>query len=414
MQVGTDQPSRFATERTGSMLRHASSDALLLGAALLQALVLAASFLWLAPSGPAGAVLTLTLFAVSICWCSNTVAHIHLHKPLFAARGYNRALSLALGVLIGVPQSVWRARHLWHHAGEPSDRRPKLLRVQSVLEALPIVALWSALLALAPSVFWFVYLPGLALGMALCQLQGQMEHAHPEQGPQGVSHYGRLHNLLWFNDGYHAEHHRWPGEHWSRLPERRLQPSGAVSQWPPLLRALERAPGSGEPWHAVILGWLERLALRSKRLQRFMLDTHEAAFRRLLPAAMPVERIAIIGGGLFPRTLLVLARLFPGSSIVVIDSSARNVAIASRYLAAEARGLQRVSFVTEAFSAERHSGFDLLVAPLAFVGDRSELSRAEPRLGLITHDWIWRAPGRRSAVISWFLCKRLNLFWEGA
>ena len=34
-----------------------------------------------------------------------------------------------------------------------------------------------------------------------------------------VSCYGRPYNLLWFNNGYHQEHHFRPQVHWTRVPE---------------------------------------------------------------------------------------------------------------------------------------------------------------------------------------------------
>ena len=34
-----------------------------------------------------------------------------------------------------------------------------------------------------------------------------------------VSSYGRLYNLIWFNNGYHQEHHFRPQVHWTRVPE---------------------------------------------------------------------------------------------------------------------------------------------------------------------------------------------------
>jgi fatty acid desaturase len=35
----------------------------------------------------------------------------------------------------------------------------------------------------------------------------------------GVSSYHRLYNWLWFNNGYHAEHHYRPRAHWTRMKQ---------------------------------------------------------------------------------------------------------------------------------------------------------------------------------------------------
>src|SRR5438552_2279352 len=85
------------------------------------------------------------------------------------------------------------------------------------------------------------FLPGLAL-LPLCWLQGHFEHA------RGVtSHYGRLYNLLFFNDGYHVEHHHRPAVHWHNLPQQTML-DPRPSHWPAVLR-----------WIEEILSVLERL-----------------------------------------------------------------------------------------------------------------------------------------------------------
>src|SRR5204862_3217114 len=123
-----------------------------------------------------------------------------------------------------------------------------------------------------------------------------------------------LYNLLFFNDGYHVEHHAHPSEHWTRLPSH-ADPEARASRWPAVLRWLE----------AFSLDTLERLVLRSHLLQRFVLARHERAFRILLAEKSEIRRVAIVGGGLFPRTLLVLQQLLPDTPLVVIDANADNL-----------------------------------------------------------------------------------------
>ena len=38
-----------------------------------------------------------------------------------------------------------------------------------------------------------------------------------------VSAYGKLYNFVWFNNGYHQEHHFRPGTHWMDLPKVRKE-----------------------------------------------------------------------------------------------------------------------------------------------------------------------------------------------
>lgn len=72
----------------------------------------------------------------------------------------------------------------------------------------------------------FAYVPAVFLGLALVNVQNYYRHfgAEPDDRyANSVSHYGRLYNLLTFNDGYHQEHHLRPPTHWSRLPDVRTR-----------------------------------------------------------------------------------------------------------------------------------------------------------------------------------------------
>jgi hypothetical protein len=235
-----------------------------------------------------------------------------------------------------------------------------------------------------------------------------MEHALCDRPERGISHYGRLHNWLWFNDGYHAEHHRWPGLHWTRLPGRRARLVAPESQFAPALRWIERLAKPLNRAQGAALGWLERLPFRFVAIRRFMIETHQSAFRAVLKQ-LPAEprTIGIVGGGLFPRTLLVLRQLLPEARLTVIDSSAANVARARAFLTQIGFAHAQVEFRIELFDPCAHDSFDLLVVPLGFVGDRRASLTA--RGFVATHDWIWRRADGGGAVISWLLLKRLNL-----
>ncbi|MFI5179685.1 MAG: fatty acid desaturase, partial [Vicinamibacterales bacterium] len=223
---------------------------------------------------------SIPVIALGLWWNANTIAHNFIHRPFFRSRAANRGYSAWLTLILGVPQAVWRARHLAHHAGAPG--RPRFDR-DVVVDTVLVVSLWATIVAIAPTWFVTVYLPGWVLGLALCQVHGHYEHARGT-----TSHYGRLYNLLFFNDGYHVEHHARPARHWAELAdERRADVRG--SRWPPILRWLE--PFS--------LQSLERLVLRSPALQRYVLSTHERALRRLQPALGDVRRVLVVGGGLF-------------------------------------------------------------------------------------------------------------------
>jgi hypothetical protein len=325
------------------------------------------------------------LVAAGVWWTSNTIAHNFIHRPFFRARAANGAFALYLSVLLGVPQSVWRQRHLAHHAGRPARVR---WTAELLVQSGAVFALWTSLAIAAPVFFATAYLPGYVVGLLLCAVHGHYEHA---QGT--TSHYGRLYNLLLFNDGYHVEHHARPGVHWRDLPEYR-EAAARESRWPAPLRFLERCG----------LDALERVVLRSRLLQRAVVAVHARALASVVAAVPgPVRSIGIVGGGLFPRSAIVLNRLCPRARIVVIDASRANLERARRCL-----GETAIEFRHARYSAGDPAGFDLMVIPLAYIGDRRAVYEHPPASAVIVHDWIWRRRGT-SRIVALPLLKRVNL-----
>ena len=95
------------------MLRHGRADRWPVGLALALGIVSLAVLL----AGIAGALpswLIAIWVAASLWWCSNTISHSHIHTPFFIRQRHNRGFALYLTGLLGLPQSIWRARHLWH------------------------------------------------------------------------------------------------------------------------------------------------------------------------------------------------------------------------------------------------------------------------------------------------------------
>src|ERR1700682_982211 len=323
------------------------------------------------------------VIALGLWWNSNTISHNFIHRPFFRRRWANLLFGAYLSVLLGIPQTLWRDRHLAHHAGVHRGLR---FSGELALQTALVLSLWTALAARAPAFFASVYLPGYIAGLGLCALHGYYEHARG-----ATSHYGRLYNLLFFNDGYHAEHHAKPGLHWTRLPEG-SQPADRTSVWPAPLRWME----------AFSLEAIERLVLRSSTLQRFVLRTHARAFREYVSALPIVERIGIVGGGLFPRTALILEELLPSARITIIDANRANLDIARALL-----GAGSIEFVHASYPEPYSVGYDLLVIPLSFNGDREAIYARPPAPVVIVHDWIWRKRGN-SRIVSIALLKRIN------
>jgi hypothetical protein len=351
-------------------LRHSRNDAYLIGLSIVHALVLVT-----VPSVP--------LIAAGMWWNSNSVSHHFLHLPFFTSRMTNRIYSLYLTVLLGIPQSVWRNRHLAHHRGSIAgvSCTPAIIG-----EVAVVLLLWLVLARTTPEFFWTIYIPGYVLGLGLCYLHGYFEH---DGGT--ISTYGTLYNFAFFNDGYHVEHHEHPSEHWTRMPQL-VAANAKTSGWPAAFRWLD----------CINLELLERVALRSRIIQSILLKTHRRALRGLLPHAGDVRTAAIVGGGMYPRTALLLRELLPDATIRIVDRNQAHLEIASRFLDST------IEFEHSWYNPRQGDLVDLLVIPLSFQGRRESIYRNPPSRAVLVHDWIWAKHGR-STIVSWFLLKRLNL-----
>lgn len=364
---GADRGARGGARRIGGW------DALMAALAAIHGALLIAM-----PAAP--------VIALGVWWNSNTIAHNFIHRPFFGGRAANRLFAAYLSLVLGIPQALWRDRHLAHHAGTAPRLR---LTADLVWQTALVLALWAALLARSPRFFLAAYLPGYLAGLGLCRLHGYYEHSGG-----ATSHYSALYNLLCFNDGYHAEHHARPAMHWSRLPQvnKVSGPARRASPWPAPLRWME----------AFDLTGLERLVLRWPLLRRFVLRVHTRALRELC-SQVQARRVAIVGGGLYPRTALILGELLPGARITIIDESPGNLEQARATLSGAG-----VEFVQARYAATDACDCDLLVIPLAFSGDRTAIYAHPPAPWVLVHDWIWRRRGA-SRIVSLLLLKRINL-----
>ncbi|MGH6909048.1 MAG: fatty acid desaturase family protein [Phenylobacterium sp.] len=206
------------------------------------------------------------VFAYAASWNINSVAHNFIHTPYFRWRPLNDAFSLLESLALFTPQRFYAWVHLRHHEGnsdrpDPGGETRDWLSIYRHGQGGEPEAVWSyvakgvfrddagdiyrALQAKRPRDAVFgrieigaiaVYLLALALvdwravlflvpfyfvGEALSQLNGYYEHyrGNPDEPMAwGVSTYAPLYNLVWFNNGHHAEHHYRPAVHWSRLP----------------------------------------------------------------------------------------------------------------------------------------------------------------------------------------------------
>jgi fatty acid desaturase len=204
--------------------------------------------------------------AYSYLWNLQSISHNFIHNPFFANPWLNRAYSVLLTLDLGVPHVLYHHYHMNHHFGDNDAKGPDgttkdwssiyrhgrgdapesfwryvllsfwrvevgpVLRtaarhhhlMQMAIEGAVLAAFWATMAVFNWRFFVFFYLPSYYLGWAASYAEGYLEHYGCKPGnpfANSVSSYNRLYNLLWFNNGYHQEHHWDPKCHWTRMGE---------------------------------------------------------------------------------------------------------------------------------------------------------------------------------------------------
>jgi fatty acid desaturase len=163
-----------------------------------------------------------------------------------------------VSTLIGVARALLSVVRLWRvgehehellalFAKAPDKRAQELRQVQ-----LDRMAHFLAVgLFIAISWKWTLcYLAAFYVALVLVNMQNYYEHygaAPDSRYADSVSYYGRIYNLLTFNDGYHQEHHLRPQAHWSAMPTVRCEHGEQLNQ---IERVVSPVPA--------ILGFLHR------------------------------------------------------------------------------------------------------------------------------------------------------------
>jgi len=212
------------------------------------------------------------LYSYAIAWNIESVSHNFTHNPYFKSLILNRAFALVESLAIGFSQQFYRTVHIRHHIGNsdlPDENGnvrdwfsiyrygkngkaeniwtyalfgffrgdPKLVFKEMGRGGREADVRWSKF-EHAAYFSWFLlgfilnwkfmlyFLPFYYLGHVISMMVGYYEHyqANPNLPiAWGVSTYGFWYNLLWMNNGYHAEHHYRPKLHWTQMKNLREQ-----------------------------------------------------------------------------------------------------------------------------------------------------------------------------------------------
>jgi fatty acid desaturase len=207
------------------------------------------------------------VYAYSITWNINGISHNFIHNAYFKSPILNRAFSLLESVTMGFSQQFYNCVHDRHHQGN-SDRQdangqtidwlsiyrhghdglPESVWTYTFLSYFrddvfetyrelkrrrPADAYFGCVeigCTVAAFILGFIlswkfmlfFIPFYYLGHSLSSLNGYYKHygSDPDKPiAWGVSSYDFFYNLVWFNNGYHAEHHYRPKTHWTEMKQ---------------------------------------------------------------------------------------------------------------------------------------------------------------------------------------------------
>jgi fatty acid desaturase len=226
--------------------------------------------IWLAITWKSHTFLDYLLFyplCLFLFWYNALVAtHNFVHTPWFKSKLLNNIYAIVNSANLGSPVTHYRHIHFNHHRygndrqdayGQTKDhsstfaygkndqsenaiaycalaifrddlaqsfRQAKMQKesIQLYFELSACLLAIIGYLLISWQFFLFFVIPIFYFGWFLTYLANYYEHfgAIPENSyANSTSHYGRIYNLLFCNEGYHQEHHLRPNIHWSERPK---------------------------------------------------------------------------------------------------------------------------------------------------------------------------------------------------
>jgi fatty acid desaturase len=250
----------------GWIFRYHAKDALLVGGGLANVACVLGTFAFFHDMPGWFMAAAWVVQAWFYCWNLQCCSHNFIHNPFFAWQPLNRLFGVLETLAIGVPHMIYHHYHMNHHFGDNDAKGPDgttkdwssiyrhsphdgpenffsyvflgffraeltpVLKVisrhgrkhvlQLIVETITLAAMWGTMAWLDWRCFVFFYLTSYYAGWVLSYAEGYFEHVGCEPGnpyANSVSSYHFLYNLIWFNNGYHQEHHWDPKRHWTQM-----------------------------------------------------------------------------------------------------------------------------------------------------------------------------------------------------
>lgn len=237
------------------MYKHHRLDAILSLISLLQISLLILPFVVDVSTSQLILLILINLFLIGTNY--QCVAHNFIHNPFFKSTFLNQAFSVLNSLCLGIPESVYRIHHLEHHRHNNNPAKDEsstyrygkngeeeniflystlgvmrtdlvsLYKTAMKQSSLVHVELLSLSLFIAGLSFlnWKLFLgyvlTSYVFGQVFALWENYCEHHHADFNDRkrdSVSCYNSIYNIVWFNNGYHQEHHFSPTIHWTKIP----------------------------------------------------------------------------------------------------------------------------------------------------------------------------------------------------
>jgi fatty acid desaturase len=203
--------------------------------------------------------LAVSVFALILLIGTNyqCISHNFIHTPFFKSTKLNSIFSVINSLCLGLPQSIYKEHHMNHHRynNDPIKDESSLYKYgrdgmeESVLsysfigvfrtdlkslfkrarktsgnlvffELAAILLMHLIMIRISFATYLFLYLCSWYLGQVFALLENYSEHHGAklyDRKRDSVSCYNKIYNLIWFNNGFHQEHHYRPLVHWSKI-----------------------------------------------------------------------------------------------------------------------------------------------------------------------------------------------------
>jgi fatty acid desaturase len=267
-------------------------------------------------------LLTLANFSITI-----GVLHMHTHRPLFVSRRMNRVVDVLCCMPAALTTAEMREVHILNHhryndgpgdvtstegreqglravwywirygtivknhavrttfaanASPGQRKRRHQFMVDLTLVVVLIVATWYVTDTARFALFYGIpFLVTWVNSGYFAWLTHAPARVFEDDASKSMNTVGNWLNLFIFNQGYHSVHHRYPGIHWSQIPDkldfmRKVEPDVIVPYWMTLTSAWRLVvPGRflaatyGERWKAKLDKRMEKGTVRSRYLPWF-------------------------------------------------------------------------------------------------------------------------------------------------